>query len=288
MHMLDACIATRKIATDTFTETLREVLATTNPVSEVMVRDMWLEKLRRYESIFPEGWYTPPPHGMFVQFATDSDISRIYRKSNRPPEAWPRDDIFLDRDRGIVSAYTSPVDRTTGMIGDFGITLYFGNKPEIKHLIKQLLEIDRLLFDKVAVGMEISAIATECAKLLKNRGLYNAVASPNDPAGTNIGHGIPASSTGWSQAELKILRSDDWQAAADMIAGKRFFMSTAENHRITANEAFTIEPRPLVKGRPELPMINLHTIVIIKNGRKRQVTGFDKLFDLAGMDYMAR
>jgi hypothetical protein len=71
-----------------------------------------------------------------------------------------------------------------------------------------------------------------------------------------------------------------------LIAGRRFYLNTDERRRITANEAFTVEPRPLVRDRPDLPMIALHTIVVIKNERKQLITGFDKIFRLAGMDYM--
>jgi hypothetical protein len=286
MDRLDACIKTRKIATDTFETALREALNRSKPVSEVGLRDMWLDKLRQHTSIFPEGWYTPPPHGMFVQFAADTDTSRVNQKSNRPPEAWPRDDVFLDRKHGIVNAYASPVDRATGMIGDFGVTVYFGDNAEIQNLIRQTLEIDKQLCNMVKTGLEISALVISYSKLMKNLGMYNAANTMSDPDDINIGHSIPASDTGWSTSELEVLQGNDWQKAADTIANRRYFMGTKEPHRITSNEAFTIEPRQLADGRPDLPMIALHTIVIIKNGRKQHITGFDKIFRLAGMDYM--
>jgi hypothetical protein len=284
--LLDASINTRKIAADCFESALRQVLNSSAPVSEVDLRDLWLRKLREHNTICPDGWYTPPPHGMFVQFGTDTNPERVCQESNRVPEAWPRADIFLDRTCGIISAYASPVDKETGMIGDFGITLYLGNNPDIQSLVKQTLEIDIALFDTLKAGMEYAAIPKMSAKLMADRNLYNSILAINDPAGTNIGHTFPASDTGWSKSELDILSSGDWVKAAALISKRRMYLSTAETTPISPNIIHTIEPRPMVSDRPDLPMISLHTIVVWRNGKKQLITNFDKLFQLAGMDYM--
>lgn len=52
-------------------------------------------------------------------------------KSLRPVEMHPRNDIMLNKQTGIIYVYASPVDKKTGMIGDWGMTIYFGRDPEI-------------------------------------------------------------------------------------------------------------------------------------------------------------
>ena len=286
MNRLGASVEACQIASKTLEQSLRELLASPEPISEIMLRDLWLKKMREHTSLYPDGWYMPPPHGMFVQFATDKNPERVNKISNRPPEAWPRPDIFLDRRHGLISAYASPVDRATGLIGDFSISLYFGDNPDIHSLLKQTLAIEIALYEMLQVGMEYVTIAQKCAEYMAEHNMYNAVASPSDPAGTNIGHTIPSADVGWSESELKVFERGDWDSVVDLISHKRVFVSATEHSRITATSAHTIEPRPMVINRPDLPMVNFHTMVVWQDGRKQLVTFFDDLFRLAGMDYM--
>jgi len=286
MNLLEACLKTRQITASTLESTLREVLAASGPISEIALRDLWLSKLREHESLYPDGWYMPPPHGMFVQFATDTDPARVNNVSNRPPETWPRADVFLDRTRGIISAYASPVDRATGMIGDMCVMLYFGSNTDIQAHLAAALQLDYDVFEQLRAGMKLSEVADLTYQLLAARGYVNTVASPNDPTGTNIGHALPASDTGWSAEERAIFEKGDWNATKDMISRKRLFLNTSEHTRIPPNFAHTIEPRPELPNRPDLPASPYHTIVIWRDGHKQLITGFDGLFRLAGMDYM--
>lgn len=286
MSILDASIETCSIAAKTLEQALRDLLMSDMPVSEVMLCDLWLNKMREHTSVYPDGWYIPPPHGMFVQFATDKKPERVNKTNNRPPDAWPRSDIFLDRHNGLISAYASPVDKASGLIGDFSISLYFGDKPDIQSLLKQTLALDNALFESLKVGMEYATIADACRKYMAEHNMYNAIASPSDPNGTNIGHTIPAADIGWNDAELNIFKTGNWEDICNLISRKRVFLNATEHTRIAATTAHTIEPRPMVIDRPDLPMINFHTMVIWQDGQKQLITFFDDLFRLAGMDYM--
>lgn len=283
---INACIRTRQIAADTFAAVLRGVLGTDTPISEAEFCRQWLAELHTHSELHEDGWYTPPPHGIFAQFATDADPARVRHDSNRPQEAWPRDDIFLDRKHGIVTAYASPVDRVTGMIGDFGITLYFGDKPEIKTLLRKMLEIDIALYEELRPGMTLAEVAKRGIALMHKAGLQNEIASINDPTGTNIGHSFPASDMGWSAGELAVLNAGDWTAAADLISKRRRFVSLGDTAPVGENFIYTIEPRPVMLDRPDLPMTSFHTIVVWERGQKKLVTNFGDIFTLAGMDYM--
>lgn len=286
--LLAASIRTRRVAAEALEAIMRNVLESDEPVSEAMLCERWLKKLREHSELYPDGWYTPPPHGMFVQFGTDVDPSRLYRETNRPSEAWPRDDIFLDRSHSIINVYASPVDRETGMIGDFSTTLYFGRKPEVQSLLRQRLELEIDLFEAILPDMAPADIVEKALGLMADAGWHNAIMSINDPAGTNIGHSFPASDTGWSKEEMAIISSGDWEAAANLISKRRLFISLAETSPIPPNFIYTIEPRPTVPDRPDLPMTCFHALAVWEDGRKQFVTNFDRLFTLAGMDYMPK
>ena len=284
MDLLDACIQTRNICAQALLEALRELLGAREPISETAVAARLLSRLRQHGTLYPDGWYMPPPHGLFVQFGTDEVPGRVNQTTNRVAGAWPRPDSYLDREKGILSAYASPVDRETGMIGDFGITLYFGRKREIHDMIHKTLAIDRAVFEKLTVGMPLSRVATLALEQIRVAGFSNSIVSLNDTQGTNIGHTLPASDTGWDAAEQGIISGSDWQRAVEVISAKRLFINTTERAEIVPNMAHTLEPRPMIPDRPDLPMINLHTIVIWRGGTKKWVCGFEDLFALAGMD----
>lgn len=286
---LAAATATRKLAADSLYAALNELLPGNNPISEEQLRDLWLEKLRSKPSIYLEGWYNPPPHGMAVLFSTDEDVKRTNYEALRPAGMWPRDDIFLDRQKGIIMVYASPVHRATHMIGDFEMMLYFGNKQTIKDHFRKTLGLDWELFESVQVGMTIGDVARTADELFIKYGLANNVVSLNDPTGTNVGHTIPATDAEWTQNEQSIFDGNDWDKIKDVIAKKRRFVNKSEDLVIQPGLAFTIEPRPIVPDQPDIPLASFHTTVVIHpDGRKEWLTDFDQLFRLAGMDYMPR
>ena len=65
---LAICKQTRKVSSDSLLRTLTKALGTNDPISESQFRDFWLSELRTHKELFPDGWYTPPPHGIGVLF----------------------------------------------------------------------------------------------------------------------------------------------------------------------------------------------------------------------------
>lgn len=288
-NKLHICKETRKIAVETLTSTLKDLISKSKSFSEVALRDQWLEKMRKSKDIFPDGWYIPPPHGIGALFATDDDIDRVCPDSLRPQENWPRNDIYLDVENGIIMLYASPVNKDYGIIGDFGLTLYLGKKPEIIEHLEKAFHLVQEIFEYIETGMKFSDIARCAHQQMNEQGLYSDLLSPTDPAGTNIGHTIPAVFEGWNDHEDKIIKSTDstWDEVKKVISKKRIFVNEIESLTVKPGMAFTIEPRPKIVNNPNIPMVWFHTIVIInKEGKKELVTGFDELFKLTGMDYM--
>lgn len=286
---LSICKSTRQIASNALFNCLKQLLSSEKPISEIDLRNKWIEEMRKSSSIFSDGWYIPPPHGIGVLFGDDKNIERINTSSLRIPGSWPRDDIFLNRKNGIVFIYTSPVDKQTGIIGDFGLTLYFGNNQDIKKHLQTCFSIDKQIFEHIQINMHFSEITNFTLKLFSKNGLINNIASPNDPTGTNVGHTIPISYENWSNDELTVLQNgtNDWNKVCTLISKKRKFINVIEQLQIKPNMAFTIEPRPMVLNHPEIPQVWFHNIAMLKqDGSKELLTNFDEIFKIIGMDYM--
>ncbi len=286
---LEICKKTREIAATSLYKTLEKVLNTRKKISESEFRDLWLSELRKQKSIFLDGWYISPPHGIGVLFATDKNPQRISHKSLRPKLSWPRNNIFLNTKNGIALFYASPVDKKTGIIGDFGMTIYFGKNAAIINHMKKCLEITKKTFSYIKNKMTLSEIAEYTNQLLLLNHVENGVTSSTDPTGFNSGHTIPATEQSWSEIEQKILFSNKstWEEKCKVISEKRNFVNSSQKLKIKPGLAFTIEPRPIVKENPNIPMVLFHSIVLVKtNGKKELLTDFDDIFRLTNMDYM--
>lgn len=285
---LEICKQTRKIAADALYKVLKELLASNNPISEVTLRDAWLTEMHKNKNIFPEGWYMPPPYGMIVLFGTDNHVERVNYQSARPQEKWPRDDIFLDKKNGLIYCYASPVNKKTGIIGDFGVTLYFGKDNEIRNLLIHCFEADKTIFEALHLDMQLGEVAEISIKILKNYELQNETLAITDKGENVLGHTIPDGFDDWTEQEKNIYKQKNWQKIKDIISKKRINVKNHESTIIKENSAITIEPRPKNIRKPDLPKsLSYHTIALFKSDRSTELlTGFDELFTLTGMDYM--
>ncbi|MBI4078780.1 MAG: M24 family metallopeptidase [Candidatus Levybacteria bacterium] len=285
MGQREACKTTRKIATDSLVISLKELVNTDKPISEVVLRDRWLLEMRKHDSIFPDGWYTPPPHGIGVLFSTENDPTRTNYTTLRKVGYWPRDDVFLDRQKGIIMVYASPVDKATGTIGDFGLDLYLGKNEKLIEHFQNVYKTVHSIFAQISTGMTFAMLFELAYAVFAQHGLTNeGWISTTDPTGINVGHSIPF----LDSAEVsKITNEKNWEKAATMISKKRKFINSVEQTRIAPGMVFTIEPRVKSTTDPSLPTIYFHTIALIhENGGKELLTNFDKIFKLSGMDYL--
>lgn len=280
MNKLDICKSTRKIAADSLLKVLIHILNSNKKVSEADLRDAWLEELRKYKEIFPDGWYIPPAHGIGILFATDKNFERSNYTTLRKEKYWPRNDVFLDREKGILMPYASPVSRD-GIIGDFGLDLYLGKNENIRKHFKNIYEKVNKLFTDITIGMKLSDLFHHGYKIFSQNNLINeGWLSTTDPTGINIGHTIP-------MIEKKLLQEKDWSAICKTISSARKFINAVEKTVIKPGIAFTLEPRLKSIKDPTLPTIYFHTIALIhENGEKELLTNFDEIFKLTGMDYM--
>ncbi|NTU73206.1 hypothetical protein HGB07_03485, partial [Candidatus Roizmanbacteria bacterium] len=139
----------------TLAQVLTFYLRSSHPVSETQFRDGWLKELRKNKDIYTDGWYIPPPHGMILIFDTDDNGSRVGASSFRPPDLWPKGNIYLDKQKGLIYAYFSAVHRESGILGDFCVSLYLGTNKDVCLQMQKGLMIDRQIFDFAASGMKL-------------------------------------------------------------------------------------------------------------------------------------
>ena len=222
---LEAVAKTRQFVAQSFVNAFKSLLETNTLISEILLRDQWLNQLRRNHLIYPEGWYLPPPYGIGILFGTEINYQRMNYQSLRPENSWPKDSIFLDKNRGIIYVFFSPVDKLTNMIGDWGMTIYFGKNPDIIEHLKFCLQLNYQVLEHVQVGMTLSELANFSNKLFLKQGLYNQVTSVTDTTGVNIGHTVPWSYENMSPEEIMTFKTKDWQKIITMINRKRKFFN---------------------------------------------------------------
>ncbi len=286
---LEVCRYTRFVTSEALLTTLQQVLQEYTRPSETILRDTWRSALQAYKTLSSDGWYMPPPHGISVLFGTTDEKSRVNYISLRPESMWPKKNIYLEKDTDFAYLYASPVDKQTGIIGDFGMSLYFGKDSIIQKHLQHCLQINKEIAEFIQVGMPFSEVYTFALATIKHNKLFNHVTSTTDPAGQDIGHTIPASYEDWTDEETKLLESgqEQWEEIKNMISQKRKFISLEEKLTFQKGMAVTIEPRLTDKNNPDISMASFHTILLIhKNGVKELLTNFDPIFKIAGMDYM--
>lgn len=280
MNKLDICLSTRKITADSLLKILQKLLKTNDPISEVMLRDAWLEELRKHKEIFPEGWYIPPEHGIDILFSTDNNTKRTSYTTLRDKEYWPRNDVFLDRQNGIIMPYASPIHKE-GTIGDFALDIYFGKNKYIINHIKKIFQTVHTIFNHIELGIKLPDLYTRAYSVFRKNNLINeGWKSTTDPTGINIGHTIPI-------IDKNLLPGKDWKTICKIISSGRKFINAIEESSLQPGMALTIEPRLKSTKDKNLPTMYFHTIVLIhENGGKELLTNFDEIFKLVGMDYM--
>lgn len=248
---------------------LHEALAC-GPGSEREVAERWVNGMRA--AGVTTFWYVPPPNGTTV-LSGSCGFGRLGLQSFRPEHAWPED---LPVTEEPATFYTSPVS-SSGIIEDFGLTLYRGDRQEVRDHIQDVANLVAELTEFVEPGMCYADLYREARDRWEAAGLRNDIASSTDAAGTNIGHSIPFFGGGHD-------KRDRATVAPELISKARMFVSAANTELVADTCAFTIEPR---LGAPGLPVAWFHVVVTFVAGRKRVLTEFGPVFRLPGLEWFS-
>lgn len=279
MHdVLDKIAALRKQTSDALVRTWSN-LSGRRPFSEKACADGWLNELHTIENICEDGWYAPPPHGIICKFGQSHDTyAALNQPSFRPPQAWPSDGIFYGED-DIALLYASPVDKATGLIGDFGINIYNDARKDIAEHLENVLLATLHIARHARPGMMFNELYGHAISHGIHMGLSaDNVESATDIAGVNIGHSVPFSFE--DSAPLPPPNE-----TKEQIRKSRIFINAEEKFMIKKNMAFTLEPRFSSGG---MPGVLFHMTIIFKDGQRHICHNYAPVFELAKMENLIR
>ena len=274
--LIEKIIKTRKTAEEIVFKCLEKL----NNLSEIELRDKLLTETKNHSELFSSGWYDPPQYGISVLFA-QMPFKRLGFNSMRNPVYFPSENFHFQKETAAI-IYLSPVDRESGMIGDFAFTIYNGNNEEIKQHTKNCYKAILKMALHAEVGMKFSDLYNFSMNLVKGEfktiGEMTTNSDPN--LGINLGHTIPGS------FEKDFIFGDSFEEIKDIIRTKRIYINEVENFVIPETCAFTVEARLEDFKKPELPKVYFHFIICFNKGKKIILEGYDKIFNKVGMNYM--
>jgi len=281
----ESCLELRARLADTMTG----VLTTAEGQSEEQVAQNLKTQLASIPGVLPAGWYSPPPTGIGMLFADPHDNYRRGRfDSLRNEQYWPKADYKLG-DETIGILYASPVWATSGIIGDWGATLYRGKDTAIQQHLVNCLEAVEEMSEYAQVGMQLGDMSRFADTMLKKRGLASdrvVLTSKTDVTGINCGHTIPWTDSPPTAEEARVLESGAQRAINQLISSKRVFINANETMVIPKTIVFTSELRLESTKDPQLPNGYFHMLVSFLEGEKTIAADFNAFFKAMGMDYI--
>ena len=235
---------------------LRETLAETYGlpgISEKGFRDLWLLKMGDDGTTIADGWYCPPPRGTAVLFG-----ERITFDSLRNEYNWSGD-TMIDWHSDLLYAYASPVDRTSGRIGDTSVTLYFGPNTAVSDHIRRCHDAVMDVFESLGKAQTAGALFDLSREIFLRHRLRDCVISRTDSAPSNLSHTFP---------KLESVPADGILSEEDirMISTSRRFINTNADWEFTDGLQFTVEPQLMSYDDESLPQITQHYVVRYEAG----------------------
>lgn len=249
-------------------------------ITEKSLATAWHQKLQGNSHLYDGGWYDPPPHGIICKFGKQkNNYSSLETESFRPSETWPSDNIVLEPE-DICLLYASPVERQTGLIGDFGINFYKGEDAETLSHLENVLVTTIHSAKSAKVGMPFYELYDLTIQNGNEAGLHASnVESTTDPIGNNIGHTIPYS------YDDRILPQISNNTPTESIRNARIFINKNEEFFIQDNMAFTFEPRFFAQ---KLPSLLFHITIIFKEGELEICHNYRTFFEQTNMKNLIR
>jgi len=274
--LIESIINTRKLAAEIVEKSLTNI----DNISETELKEKIITETSNHNEVFPHGWYDPPQSGVAVLFA-QKPFKRLMFNSMRNPEYWPKENFKFEKETmGVI--YLSPINRKTGMIGDFALTIYNGENEEIKKHIKKCYDTILLIAKHAEVGMKFSDLYKFALNSFESEFKFiGEMTTSSDPnLGINLGHTVPGS------FEKDFTFGNSFDEIKDTIRTKRVYINEVENFEIPETCAFTVEARLEDLKNPELPKAYFHFIVCFDRGEKTILKNFENIFKIVNMDYI--
>lgn len=257
-------------------------------ISEKQFASTLSAAVRDNADLHSEGWYSPPPSGIAALFSDADNFGRLSFDTLRKEEYWPRADHQLEAgSAGIL--YASPIHKASGIIGDFGISVYRGKNRSVQAHFSKCLNVLEDAAELAQVGMEFRELHDLSQRLFKENELHNSrTITWTDKVGTNLGHTIPWSYELPSPEELSIIDGERLSDLRNLISRKRVNVNRLERFKIPGSIAFTLEARLESAVDPTMPNVFYHLIITFQNGNKATLSNFNEVFIALGMDSYIR
>ncbi len=243
----------KKYSLEAFRQTLNE-LKGREGITEISFRDNWLNKLKNISNITRNGWYSPPPEGIAVLFASDKNIERINFESLRNEANWPSDKI-IDWDNGLLFAYESFVDTETGLLGDFDITLYFGKDPDMINHFKLCHKATLEVIEASRTINSSKILFEKSQDIFSKYSLKNSIVSITDSSSLDLGHSTPVVDI--NDIKDKTLSKE----TIEYIRNNRKYISGHSDWNLDNEVQFTIEPQLVSINNKRLPQVCFHYLI---------------------------
>ena len=237
----------RQKSFDSFCITLKELLGKEN-ISEIDFFDKWQENMSNEKGIIANGWYSPPPKGMAVLFG-----DRVSFDSLRNEKNWASNRI-INWKEDLLYAYCSPIDKTTGIIGDISLTLYFGEDKKIIEHFKNCYNATNEIFGELHKLNNSKELFYYSQEIFSKYKLKNCIISKTDTQPLDLGHTFP---TLENTQDKNILTDEEKQ----IISKARKFINENSSWDFENEMQFTIEPQLVSTENSGLPQISQHYLI---------------------------
>lgn len=265
-------------------KTLLAAIPIARPYTEHDLAERWLKTICNDETIFPFGWYQPPPHGVSVLIGTPPHYERLNYQSLRAPGNFPSSQHTYTPD-SIIYPYYSAIDKKTMMVGDHVGTYYSGDDSAIREWIKQAYHMTKDIISHIRPGMRFSDLHETATLIMDKIGARNNNFSISGGLAADIGHTVPFFGGPLPTTIASSENYIDPTTIAKTIANERKFVSKTNDDYITDICAFTIEPQLICES---MPMVSFHFIVVIISNEVFVVEKYYDIFEAFKMtDWMS-
>lgn len=273
---IESIINTRGLASQVLAKSLEGL----ENFSEFELKEKILEEVKKNSTIYPEGWYSPPPDGIAVVFS-EKPYDRLKYESLRNEPYWPKPDLKVNKET-VGMVHISPVNRQTNLFGDIGFTFYRGGEEKIKRHLENSYKAILKIAEFAQVGKSFSQICEFALNEYKNKFKPTrwVTVSSNPDYEINLGHTVPGS------FETNLTFGGSFQEIKETIRTNRVHLVNGEKFIIPETCAFTVESRIEDYNDPSLPSAYFHFIVCFQGGKKTILENFNEIFKVLGMDYM--
>lgn len=241
----------REISVESFMETIAYGKCQ-NVFTEKQFMKHWIKCLEKNQSVIADGWYNPPPYGMAILSGGIEYPSRISFASLRTESNWPKD-IPINWSEGLLYAYSSAVNKHSGMPGDFALTLYFGKDNRIINHFKNTYQATMEVIEQLESIGSSKELYITAETIFKRYNLKNCVISKTDIVPTDLGHTLPVV---LGESCYRLSKKD-----IDLISKSRCFINAYSDWKFDDGMQFTIEPQLVSTQDCTLPQVSYHFLI---------------------------